>query len=90
MLRVKWSFRWVNGQAVVLTGVIMTVRNKFGEWTMDGQGCLVLEPSVLTETGVTYNNSRKVIKLLFNKKIVRLRTIGKTDGVRNTTTAHHI
>lgn len=57
--------------------------DKFGEWTMDGEVVWCLEPSVLTETGVTYNSEGDSAI----RKGITVRTIGKTDGVRNTTTA---
>lgn len=54
--------------------------DKFGEWTMDGQVVWCLEPSVLTETGVTYNSEGDGAI----RNGITVRTIGKTDGVRNT------
>ena len=54
--------------------------DKFGEWTMDGQVVWCLEPSVLTETGVSYNSEGDGAI----RNGITVRTIGKTNGERNT------
>lgn len=53
--------------------------DKFGEWTMDGQVVWCLEPSVLTETGVTYNSEGDGAI----RNGITVRTIGKQNGVHN-------
>ena len=51
----------------------------FGEWTMDGEVVWCLEPSVLTETGVSYNSEGDSAI----RKGITVRTIGKTNGEHN-------
>ena len=51
----------------------------FGEWTMDGEVVWCLEPSVLTETGVSYNSEGDGAI----RNGITVRTIGKTNGVQN-------
>lgn len=57
--------------------------DKFGEWTMDGQVVWCLEPSVLTETGVSYNSEGDGAI----RNGITVRTIGKQNGVHNTNEA---
>lgn len=57
--------------------------DQFGEWTMDGQIVWCVEPSVLTSTGVSYTSEGDGAI----KNGMTVRTIGLTNGVRNTNTA---
>ena len=57
--------------------------DQFGEWTMDGQIVWCVEPSVPTSTGVSYTSEGDGAI----KNGMTVRTIGQTNGVRNTNTA---